>query len=428
VTAIALGIAASGFAGCGSGDASPCTAKSTAIAGDRLTLLPGARLDRVGDGFVLLGLAPEGGQLLWASLTFDGLPGPLHSVDLPPHHGEPWFAVTAGPGALTARVVVAYLAAPSAAPVATAATAAWLPLMTFTAPLDGDGDPSTPARVGSLPDPATVPLEAAMGSGASGQRAGFVWGVRGGAARISAAVLDASGAPAFATDDSATPGQGFGRLVGVAADDFDCLGFTPGHADLTTIFLDRSGTPPAPAAVVSELGSADAPDSGASTSVRILLDKNPTDGQAGCVRAAPLAAGGYVVAWHAPEGTYTGEYSPPLLGQGFQSDLLEPDVRFSDGAPSVAGLGDVGGPPTGSVPGSLALVARRTAGVEGWAFGFDNHPRGGSLAFPSRAGQIGEVSVQPIGRAIFASYSDAWPVPAGAPPAGQRFLVQLTCP
>jgi hypothetical protein len=417
-----------GSAGCGSGDASPCTAKSTAIAGDRLTLLPGARLDRVGDGFVLLGLAPDGGQVLWASLTLDGQTGTLHSVELPAHQGQPWFAVTAGPGALTARVVIAYLAAPSPAPVATAATVAWLPLMTFTAPLDGDGDPSIPTRVGSLPDPATVPLEAAMGSAASGQRAGFVWGVRGGSARISAAVLDASGAPAFDTDDSATPGQGFGRLVGVAADDFDCLGFTPGHADLTTIYLDRSGTPPTPAAVVSEFGSVDAPTSGGSTSLRILLDKNPTEGRAGCVQAAPLAAGGYVVAWHAPEGTYTGEYSPPLLGKAFQSNLLEPNVRFSDGAPAVAGLGDVGGPPTGSVPGSLALVARRTAAVEGWAFGFDNHPRGNALAFPSRAGQIGAVSVQPIGRALFASYADAWPTPAGAPAAGERFLVEMTCP
>lgn len=418
-----IAVAVLGLTGCGSDAASPCSFTSTAIAGNALTLLPGARLDRVGDGFVLLGLSGDESQLRWATVTLAGEAGEVRALDIPAHHGPCWFAVTGGPGDLTARALVAYLADPPTTPPPRATTRAWLPLMTITAPLDGSADPSPPAQVGSLPDPGTVPLEAAMGSAVSGERAGFVWGVRGGSARISAAVLDANGSPVFDTDDSATPGQGFGRPVGTVADDFECLGFTPGHADLTAIYLDRSGTPPAPAAVISELGSPNAPTSGGSSSVVISLDKNPT----GCVLAAPVAAGGYVLGWHAAEGTYTGEYSPVLGGQKFRSDLLAPDVHFPDGAPAVAGLGDVGGS-SGPALGSFALVARRQSSVEGWTFDLGNHQQAGSLIFPSRAGQIGMVSVQPIGRSVFASYADAWPVAAGEPPAGQRFLVQMTCP
>jgi hypothetical protein len=416
-TAIVCGGLGIAVGSCGSDAGAPCHAQSTAIAASGLASLPDARLDRVGGGFVLLGLSAD--QLLWASLTVDGSLGAVHSVAVPAHRGTPWFAVTGGaPGAPTAQIVVAYLAAE-----ASAASPVWFPLMTFTAPLDG-GPASAPTRVGSLPDPTSVAVEAAMVSAVSGQRAGFVWGIRGAAARIEAAILDAKGLPLFASDQSVTPGQGFGQPIAIAADDFDCLGFTPGKGDLTTIYVDRSGTPPAPTAVISEL---DATTGGAS-SVRVPLDKAPT----GCVRSAPTAVGGYVLAWHTVEGTYTGEYIPGLAGSGFRSALLAADVEFSDGAPVAVGLGDVGGS-TSMLAGSFAVVLQRPGGLEGWAFGLANHAQGGALHLPdlsgpTSAGQPGPASVSPVGTSLFATYAVPAPPAIAAAAPGQRLLVRVTCP
>src|ERR1700690_2133615 len=141
VTAIVCGGLGAALGSCGSDAGSPCHAQSTAIAANGLTLLPDARLDRVGEAFVLLGLT--GDQVLWATLTLDGSLGAVHSAGVPAHRGTPWFAVTGGPGAPTAQILVAYLAAE-----ASATSPLWFPLMTFTTPLDG-GPATPPTQVGS---------------------------------------------------------------------------------------------------------------------------------------------------------------------------------------------------------------------------------------------------------------------------------------
>src|SRR5438128_2399719 len=86
------------FVSCG-GDSLPtlCSVTVAHLPGNDLTLRSDARLDRVGDGFMLF--ASEKDRVLVEALGAHGAPGILAAIPVPPHSDGPWVAAAGTPAA-----------------------------------------------------------------------------------------------------------------------------------------------------------------------------------------------------------------------------------------------------------------------------------------------------------------------------------------
>ena len=385
-----LSVVAVVAAGCSSGSTpSNCGLKSMPITGNALTLLPGARLDSVGDSFVLLGT--DGNTVRWAKLGTDGQIGIFREVSVPAHANGPWFAVAGTVGAAD-HLVVAYA-------VPRAAGGALDDLMTFAVPFDNppSGLPA-PAATGQVPDKGSSPVEIVMASGRGGMHAGITWAVHG-TTSVMARILDGNGR-AVSGDLTIAP------MIG----DFDCLRFSPGKEDMTIGFVDLSGTPPNPAFFGTEINTTGS----ALPSFRVQIGTQLTTG---CVEIVPTDADGYALAWHSKDiGVYFGIYSPMAL---FPSYLVLGDVRVS-GTPVLGGLGLSGK--------NYTLVFNHPSGGEVWQINAMGQQLGGALVFPSGQRNTGDLSTQPVGSDLYGTYADySSPDPANKS-AGQRFLERVSCP
>lgn len=373
------------FVAAGCSDAlvpSTCVIEKHRIEGTPLTLLPDARLDRVGDGFVLLG--SDGDNVRWASLGTEGVIGAEHFIAVPAHVGQPWFAVAGTSGPMD-HLVVAYI------PAGAAATG-MVDLMTFSVEFDNTM-PTLPVAVGQIPATAQV----AVGSGRGGMQAALTWGVPG-TTNISARILGGDGR-AIGAD-----------LVLGSVEDFDCLGFTPGKGDLTVGYVDGSGTPPAYKFLGIEISA-----------TRILQPAFtlPIGNQRpGCVELVPTDTG-YALAWHSSGiGTYFGVFEPST--SQFPNQLVLGDVRVSGEPPNLGGLGWMGK--------QYALVFARDTGAEVWPIDAMGHRKGSLPVFPSTVGHTGALSTQPVGAVLYATYADYTYADPANRSAGVRFLVKVSCP
>jgi hypothetical protein len=127
-------------------------------------LLRQARLDRVGDTFVLIG--NDGTTVRWAALSSAGVLGTERALALPADATSPRFAL-AGVAAPGDRVVVAYLI--------TAANGVDTELHAVAAPIDGSvGGAPGPSLV-TFPDGAITTPMVEMGSSRAGMVAGLAW-------------------------------------------------------------------------------------------------------------------------------------------------------------------------------------------------------------------------------------------------------------
>jgi hypothetical protein len=376
-------------AGCPSSSApSNCGLKSVQIPGNALTLLPGARLDSVGDSFVLLGT--DGSDVRWARLGIDGQMGSSYAVSVPAHTNGPWFAV-AGTVAAADHLVVAYT-------VRSAAGGIMDDLMTFAVPFDNPpSTPPSPMAMGQVPDVGSSPVEIAMVSGRGGMHAGLIWAVHG-TTNVMARILDGNGR-ALAGDLTIAP------MIG----DFVCLRFSQGKEDMTIGFVDTSATPPNPMFVGTEITATGS----ALPSFKLPIGTNPTTE---CVEIAPTDVG-YTVAWHSRGiGYYLGTYNS---AQQFPSYLVLSDVMVSGPLPLLGGLGTSGK--------NYTLVFNHESGGEVWQINAMGQQLGGALVFPSH-GHTGDLSTaQPaMGAFLYGTYAD-YPDPANKG-VGQRFLERVSCP
>jgi hypothetical protein len=382
-------------AGCGSGpEPSTCVLAQATMAGNSLTLMPGARMDHTAGGLVLLG--SDGASVQWASLSDIGVLGVVHTAAVPDHRDGPWFAV-AGTSVAADHVVIAFTTLPPAVSGTTTPAPVRAQLWTFSVAFDGTGA-SLPSIVATVPDTRTLPVQLAMSSGRSGMHAGLTWAARGAGGKLSALVLDGAG-------------MAIGQALELpaAVDDFDCLRFQPGRGDLTVGYVDRSGTPPVPAFVLTELGE----DGGPQGTFRLLLGKQ----MPGCVELAPTDVG-YGLAWHNVEGTFTGVLvaTPQVT---FNSAIAVGDVRLADGPPRLNGLAYMGR--------DFALALTRSSGPEVWRIDPSSRRQGGSLELPSSMRHLGTISTQPVGAALFGTYADYSSEIGGSEGVGRRFLVKVTC-
>ncbi len=383
---LSLFVGALALVGAGCSDelpASNCLIEKYRIDGTPLTLLPDARLDRVGAGFVLLG--SDGDNVRWASLGTDGVIGAERAVTVPAHVGQPWFAVAGINGPMD-HVVVAFV--PAGSPPTGA-----VDLMTFSVAFDSPM-PSPPAVLGQIPAAAQV----AMGSGRGGMHAGLAWAVPGGS-NVSARILGGDGRT-IGSDLVLADAGAFGN----------CLRFSPGKGDLTVGYVDMSGVPPAPKFRAIEISAAGT----AQPAFSLQVGTEPP----GCVELAPTDTG-YGVAWHSDRiGTFFGVYEPAIMQ--FPTHLILGDVLISPeaGPMNLGGLGWMGK--------QYGVVFTRATGAEVWPFDALGQRKGSLPVFPSAVGHTGSVSTQPVDRVLYATYAD-YQAPVDKS-AGIRFLVKVSCP
>lgn len=359
--------------------------------GSPLTLLSNARLDRVGDHFMLIGY--DGQRVRWATVDLSGGLGPQHDAAIPTPLMGPWFAV-AGASAPGDAILIAY-GAPSA-------KADSVDIALLTVPADGSGPAAAAGTPLTVPASGAIGAPAvALGSGRTGMRAGLAWAIPG-EAQVNAQLLGGDGLPF---------GPPITHMTAAPTVEVSCLSFVAGKQDLTLGFVTQAAPADAnPGWTLSELDESGA----AAPSLGLTLGTaNPT-----CPLTATTDAG-YVVAWQNEIGSWLGVYT--VATNLFNSNLFAGAVTFGgpDLQPPLAGLAPVAG-------GDFAVVLARAGAAEAWRIAAAGNRQPGSVVFPSALGQMGEVSAVPQGGSLYATYADYTSTGAQSP-AGQRFFVKVGC-
>ena len=355
-----------------------------------LTLLSGARLDRVGNGFLLIGSDPP--LVRWAPVDERGTLGAEASVQMPAMTFGPWFAAAGGstPGD---TVLIAY--------GGPASTAGLVDVQVMAVPVAG-GTPVTTDTMVTLPAPASPNLAlVAMRSGRLGTRAGFAWTVPG-QPQINVLSLGGDGRP---------QGPPLVQPASTTAPQVGCLSFFNGKDDLAVGYLTQvSITDPNPTWALLEVRD----DGGLDGSVTFRLGTvNPT---------CPLSAattGGYVTTWQNQLGSWIGVYD--AASNLLTSNLFAGAVTFggADAQPPLAGVGAVAG-------GDYAVVLAAPGAAEAWRVDAGGQVGTNPVIFPSAIGQMGQISTISSSGAVYATYAD-YTSSSGMAAAGQRFFVKVTC-
>lgn len=376
-----------------------CALATKALAANALTLLPDARLDRAGNGFVLLGT--DGDHVMWQTIDTAGGAGPLRTVAVPSHTDGPWFGVAGTPGSPADHVVILFATNPSGS-MAT--------LASLTAGIDGSAGVSVPS-VGMIPDrgASKTPLLVSAGSSQAGQHMGLLWSSKG-KSTVKARLFGADGQP-------------LGGEVSLGdVDDVDCPRFVAGQGDLTATFVKTSGTPAAQAVVAREFN----PDGSSGSTLNLGLVDWSKDVAGGCVPMA-AASSGYGFGWRANGKTFSGDdyaFFDPSKGAGTYTPYpLLSDERATGGhAAPLMGLGKTSDSVT-----RFIVVAAATPGGRAWEIDVGGNPISQDLVFPSVKGNTGTFSTAPLSGSLYVTYPDYTGKTATDHTAGSRIFAQLTC-
>jgi hypothetical protein len=365
--------------------------EQVAQVGTPLTLLPKARLDQVGSGFILMGF--DGRLVRWATVDTRGQLGTEQSALLPASTAGPWFAA-AGTSAPGDRILIAYGTA--------AATAGMVDIQILAVPASGNGSPVATGTLVTVPDPAALDgATLVMGTGRLGMRAGLAWSIPGrGEVRIQS--LGGDGQPQGAS--LAEPLAGTRQQV-------ECLSFIAGKNDLAVGFIaQESVADPSPGWTILEVHDGGTLDS--SVTLR-LGSSNPT-----CPHSA-VAGAGYVTVWQNELGSMIGVYDG--TGNTFMSHIFAGAVTFggADVQPPLAGVGPVSG-------GDFAVVLAQPGAAEAWRVTPAGTVATQTVVFPSSVGQMGDISTVSTAGALYSTYGD-YTSAANIGKDGQRFFVKVTC-
>ena len=355
--------------------------------GTPLTLLPGARLDWVGSGFVLMG--HDGRVVRWAPVSTSGQLGSEQSFEAPASlTAGPWFAA-AGQTAPGDTILVV-----SGVP---AAAAGMVDLVVNAVPANGSDAASPAGTAATVSDPSAV----MMTSGRLGRRAGLAWSVPG-SGEIRVLSLGGDGraqGPALAA-----AGFGMSPLI-------SCLSPVTGKQDLAVGFLSRTSEDDRnPRWSVIEVRDGGALDSSFFFS---LGTERPS-----CPFSAANGAG-YVSVWQNELGSLIGVYDG--MSQNFDSKLFAAAVTFggADVQPPLAGVGPV-------ADGDFAVVLARPGAAEAWRVTAAGEVATETLVMPSQVGQMGDISTVSQSGALYATYAD-YSSAAAVGRDGQRFFMKIAC-
>ncbi len=409
VTLLALSAAA---AGC---EADPGTAgcriaHQTTLPGSPLTLLPNARLDVVGPGYVLMGYDMAANAVRWATLSTSGALGAEHAYALPVGVQSALFAMAAAPAAsqnpgsgdaiLTGpvagdTVLIGY--------VGTDSSGTKGELSMIAVPADGSAPSGPAAVIHEFPDGVPPASSLAMISSRKGVHAGLAW-VDDQMGRVMYTALDGTGAPVV----SPTP-------VASALPGFRYLAFTPGKDDVTLVYHSDDvnlNSVTGPGWIVAEGNEAGGIDS----YVALGFSRPP-------LTPAVLTAtsAGYGLAWQDDEGAWLGVYKsanqtvsdvyPFAPSNGFGGTSLQP--------PLVA---------LTSFMTDFGVLFQQPRDAELWRLDPMGNRRSGALIFPSAAGSLGTVSAAPAlapDSGLVATYADY--ASPGDATSGDRFFLNATC-
>jgi hypothetical protein len=386
----ALAVLAGAVAGCqtDSGDNGCRLDQVVVLTESPLTLLPSARLDRVGDGFVLMG--SDGEAVRWASLSRAGVLGPEHALTLPAGAASPRFAL-AGATQPADRVLVSY--------IAPAANGADTELHVIASALDGSapGEPGPPL-VTFAAGLSMAPPMVEMGSSRTLMTAGLAW-FDGTASAIQFVALDGAGQPLG------------GPATGEAGDELSCLAFSDGKSDLTFTYnrFLASASPKLPSVIISDT------DQNGSVNHILRLTVAMTVQNLTCSLVAPTS-GGYATAWQDYSGSWlavSSEAGPRPMSYPFASatDFGGPELQ-----PPLRGL-----VPFGS---GFGVVLAQPKTYTLWRLDGLGQRQPGELVFPSLTGNLGEISVIQSGSALVATYADYTDSDRAA---GRRVFLKAAC-
>jgi hypothetical protein len=419
VAAIVASVAAAGaLTGCGDEPGPGCRLASVLeLARTPLSSLADVRLERVGAGFVLIGVDDKRETVRFARLDEAGKLTGEASATLPARTLGPWFAVTRKTAPGDQLLVVYGVAAAGATPGIA------LQVMALDAGASTGGTPQ-PLRT---PEGQDVVLageasryQVAMASVRTGERAVLVWGTPAVTGPPELLLLDAEGA-------SRRPTATLGRMTAP----WDCLAIVPGRSDFALSRLGRGGGTPS-------WFLTDLTDEGRDTySLEIQLSIRDV----GCPRVAPTAKG-YTMAWQNVDGTYFADVDTraqtPDAGSN-DGDAGMPDGGAADGGGAstihvtsriVRGAVRFGGPDhqppvacIASMGKEFSIAYDATSGPLVDRFTVFGLPKGSSLHLPSR-GRSGGASAWPLIDAAYLTYLDRGPDAAG----DQRYLAKVDCP
>jgi hypothetical protein len=377
------------------------------LAASPLTLLPDARLDAVGSGYVLIG--SDGAAVRWASLTptQDGLMmGMEHAFGLPSNISSPaLFAVASSSSTSLGDTVLVGWLAPDA-------TGTKGDLSMIAVPADGS-PPMGPATVvhefpNGVPDPATV----AMVSSRKGMNAGLAWEDPT-LGQVLLAAVDYTGALVGQPTPTAP-----------VAPPLDCLSFQSGKDDLTLVYHGKLTSTAGSGWVIAEANEGGGVDSYTTFAYSGQYTAN-------CIRMAPTSTG-YALAWQDSTGgsltvLVAGSNTMPVVSpfapsNGFGGADLQPPIVAL--APFQQDFG---------------VLFQKAYDAELWQVDPAGNRRSGALIFPSAQGNMGAVStvletkggMLVPGGALVATYAD-YPAPlsssdGGTPTTGNRVFLNATC-
>jgi hypothetical protein len=393
-----------GAAACQTGD--PGTAgclisQQVVVPSSPLTLLRGARLDRVASGlagnqssgFALLGVDGDGATARWAAYDATaGALGPERALALTPGAAGPWLTLASEKAQGDTLIVVEAVVAAGGADAELHVVAVPSSASLTTAPALG---PPLVVIPGAFANGATPTV--ALGASRSGPHAVLAW-IDPTASAVTALVLSAAG-------------EQIGQPTVVEkAPAFACLAFAPGKDALTLVYHRYAAGTRIPAFVITELLDSGAVDA----SLELLLDSHAAD----CPRLTPTAAG-YAIAFQDTEGSWLGVYEKST--NSFNVNPFAAAVAFGGAAlqPPLAGLAPMGA--------DFAAVLDRTHGGELWRLTAGGAHRAGRLAMPSLEGSISDISTQPDAGSLTATYADYSSVDGGVGTAGQRYFLNMAC-
>jgi hypothetical protein len=360
-----------------------------------LALLSEAQIERVGDGFAVVGT--DGATVRWTTIDGSGLFGAEQSFALPTDTVRAYYAL-AGVDKPGDRVIIGVLTA--------AANGTDAELHLVAAPTDGSPAGALgPALTsfGGGADPQTPPL-LAMGTSVSGMYAGVAW-------------IDAtSGFPTYAFVD----GQGAivrgepAVIENEPASGYSCLGFSPGKQELTVTY-QRAPAPPLinPTWLIADIAA----DGAVST---LKLNVTQPGGFMGCARTVlynPLTGEPpeYAIAWQDTTGSWLSVYS------GLQTNMVKSypfaastDFGGADLQPPIMGLAAFGS--------DFGVLFARSSSVELWRVGRTGSLRSGALLLPSVRGDTSGVSAVSSPGLLTSTYADIT-----GPGTGRRMVVDAVC-
>ena len=396
-----LGLAGVVLASSQCGDDLParCALTTKSMAANALTLMPDARMDRVANGFVLLGT--DGDHVMWQTIDTAGNAGPLRTVTVPARTDGPWFGVAGTAATPGDHVVILYATSPSG----NMAT-----LTSITAGIDGSAG-AGPASVGMIPDRGATktPFLVGAGSGQAGQHMGLIWALKG-SGTVKAKIFGSTGQP---LGDDVSLGN---------VDDLDCPRFIAGQGDLTATFVKTSGSPATQSVVAREFNA----DGSSGSTLNLGLVDWSDDEAGGCVPMA-AAASGYGFGWRVDGKSFSGDdyaFFDPSGGAGTYTPYqVLSDERWKSGrAAPIMGLAKT----SDSVTRFILAVAGAAGGLA-WEINQGGEAMSQSVTFPSVNGNVGTLSAQPLTGSLYVTYADYTGKTASDHTAGSRIFGQVTC-